>query len=241
MSSALAPIRTPTRDEAVLAALARFVTEAGLSPGARLPTERDLAERLQVSRSTVREALKRWEGLGIVDIRKGSGAYLRREVSPTSVHLALTLDAPDVAGLLHTLEVRRAIEGEAAALCAERASDAERDALAERLERLEAAFHATRGANAAEDWDFHQAILAASGNPLFGQIIAAMRDAFHRFWERPFDMADFAHASFPFHRTLFLAIARGDAAGARAETAKLLESVRQDVLRGAARRVHAGE
>ena len=65
--------------------------------------------------------------------------------------------------------------------------------------------------SADEDWDFHLAVLPHSGNPLFEQIIAAMYEMFHRFWEHPLGVRDFGHASFPYHRTLFNAIAARDA------------------------------
>ena len=231
----LAPIRSETREQAVLAAVARFIADSAIAPGMRLPTERELAERLAVGRSTIREAMKRWEGLGIVEIRKGSGTYLVKPVSPDSVHMPLTVTAGDVADLMHLLDLRRALESEAAALCAERASATEIAAIGVRLERLEVAFRERDGASADEDWDFHQLVIATAGNPLFVQIVSTVRDTLHRFWEYPLDMREFGHASFPFHRTMFEAIARRDPAGARAEALKLMDATREDLRRGAAR------
>lgn len=71
MTDLLPPIQTTARDDAVLKALAGFVRQESLGPGEKLPTERILAERLKVSRNTVREALTRWEGLGLVERRQG--------------------------------------------------------------------------------------------------------------------------------------------------------------------------
>ena len=122
----LPPIQTTARDDAVLKALAEFVGTEGLKPGGRLPTERILAERLRVSRNTVREALTRWEGLGLVERRQGSGTYLKAAVSPDMLHMPLTVaGGNDFRGLMQTLEIRRALEAEAAALCAVRADKAE--------------------------------------------------------------------------------------------------------------------
>lgn len=56
-----------------------------------------------------------------------------------------------------------------------------------------------------------------------------MREAFERFWDEPFDRSDFARRSFPFHRTLFDAIAAQDAEAARAETLKILAVVEEDI------------
>jgi len=232
----LAPIRTTQRDDAVLAALVGFVREAGIGPGERLPTERILAERLKVSRNTVREALTRWEGLGLLERRQGSGTYLKAVVSPDMLHMPLTFaSGNDFASLMHTLEIRRSLESEAAALCALRASDADIAAIARQLERMEETFHASGGGNPDEDWEFHQAIYRASGNPLFEQIIAAMQELFHRFWEHPLGVHDFGHASFPYHRTMYDRIVARDPEGARAEALKLIATVEDDLRRGAAR------
>ena len=61
-----------------------------------------------------------------------------------------------------------------------------------------------------EDLAFHLAIYDATHNPLFRQLLAQMREAFESFWDKPFDRADFARRSFPFHRELFEAIAARD-------------------------------
>jgi GntR family transcriptional repressor for pyruvate dehydrogenase complex len=230
----LSPIHTPSRDDAVLHALVDFVTGEGLKPGDRLPTERVLAEHLKVSRTTVREALTRWQELGLVERRQGSGTYLKAAVTRNMLHLPLTLPSGnDFNSLMHTLEIRRGLEAEAAVLCAERASDEDITFIEQKLIKMEEAFHARHGMSADEDWDFHLAVFRTSGNPLFEQIIAAMYEMFHRFWEHPLGVRDFGHASFPYHRTLFNAIAARDPAGARAEALKLIATVEDDLKRGA--------
>ncbi len=234
MLNSLSPIQTQTRDQAVLTALARFTVSAGLVPGARLPTERVLAEKLAVSRGTIREALKSWQSLGIVEMRKGSGSYLLKPVSPQSLHLPLTVEGHDLPSLLHMLEVRRALEAEAAAICAERAGPAEVAVIRMRLDAMEPVFFGDVTVSAAADWAFHRSIIETASNPLITQILDGMRDLMHRFWEQPLGITGFGHASFPFHRRIFDAIARRDPDAAREETFKMLETVRADLLRGAA-------
>jgi GntR family transcriptional repressor for pyruvate dehydrogenase complex len=237
----LPPIQTTARDDAVLKALVSFVAQEALRPGERLPTERILADRLRVSRNTVREALTRWEGLGLVERRQGSGTYLKAAVSLDMLHMPLTLaSGNDFASLMQTLEIRRALEAEAAALCAVRATPADLADIEKKLDLMEHAFHARAGLSADEDWDFHQAVYRASGNPLFEQIIAAMQEMFHRFWEHPLGVHDFGHASFPYHRTIFERIAARDPDGARAEALKLIATVEADLRRGDAKLKAAG-
>ncbi|MGE0283463.1 MAG: FadR/GntR family transcriptional regulator [Rhizobiaceae bacterium] len=230
----LNPVQPIARDDAVLKALAGFVQQEALEPGNKLPTERVLAERLKVSRNTVREALTRWEGLGLVERRQGSGTYLKGDVSPDMLHMPLTLaGGSDFDGLMHTLEIRRALEAEAAVLCAARATDDGIAAIGDKLEAMERTFHETRGTSSEADWEFHQAIYRASGNPLFEQMIAAMLGSFHRFWEHPLGVRDFGFASFPYHRTMFERIAARDPEGARIEALKLIATVEDDLKRGA--------
>lgn len=227
-SALLGPVRSQTLDSAVIDALGAYVEEARIALGEKLPSERMLCERLEVSRPTVREALKRWEALGIVEMRKGSGVYLRKAVGRNILHVPLVLSqASKVKGLLYGLQVRRALEGEAAAICASSAS-AERIAMIEQaLVRMETA-HA-KGNSSEEDWEYHQSIIEATGNPLFIQIVQSMRDLVHQFWENPLQLPNFAEASFPFHRSMFNAIARRDPEAARAEALKIIDSVGHEI------------
>jgi GntR family transcriptional repressor for pyruvate dehydrogenase complex len=238
----LLPVQSVARDNAVLKALAVFIRQEALELGAKLPTERILAERLKVSRNTVREALTRWEGLGLVERRQGSGTYLKADVSPDMLHMPLTFAGTnDFATLMHTLEIRRSLESEAAALCASRASAEDIAMIAEKLKIMEAEARKRPGISSDEDWEFHLAVYHASGNPLFGQIISGMQGLFHRFWEHPLGVHDFGAASFPFHRTIFERIAARDPDGARVEALKLIATVEADLKRGAANLKLAGK
>jgi GntR family transcriptional regulator, transcriptional repressor for pyruvate dehydrogenase complex len=222
------PVRPRSLDFAILESLAAYVENAKILPQSRLPSERVLCEALGVGRSSLREALKRWEALGIIEMRKGSGAFLKVAVSPNLLHVSLVLGRPTkVKNLLQILQVRRALEGEAAALCALRASDREIAAIEAALVKMEAAYIRNGGSD--EDWQFHQLIIATTGNPFFPQIIQSMRDLLHQLWENALALPDFAHASHPFHRTMYEAIARRDADSARMEAWKLIDSVKQEI------------
>src|SRR6187402_2495017 len=96
---------------AVLDALADMVERSGLTIGDRLPPEVSLAATLGVGRSTIREALNRWEGLGIIRRRRGDGTYLSARVQ-TSRGLVPTMIRLEGEALLRLLEVRRALESD---------------------------------------------------------------------------------------------------------------------------------
>lgn len=210
--------------EAVLEAIAAMVERAGLKPGDRLPPELALARELGVGRTTIREAMTRWEGAGLVRRRRGDGTYLVGHLRgggnspvPASVRLEGT-------ALLRLLEVRRVIEAAVVRKAAVAASPAQRREILARMERLLAVV--ARG-EAYRDADmlFHAAVAEATGNPMFGQILARLDEMFERSEHSPFTRTDFGLSSFPHHRTLAEAIAAGDADAAEAALHAILDEV----------------
>lgn len=136
---------------------------AGTFPiGARLPTERDLAESLAVSRATVREAMVALEIMGVVEIRKGSGIYV---VAPSA--LKGRVAALDI-GAFELLEARRSIEAEVAALAAQRIAA---DELAELEALLEVMTHEDVAVSERADRDFHLCIAKATGNAAMVSVV----------------------------------------------------------------------
>lgn len=227
--AALVPLPPADRAQQVMAALADFIQRSSLAPGDRLPAERELMSALAVGRSTIREVIRHFQALGVVEARKGSGTYLLKPISGATIHMPLSLDTTHLRdALLMTLQVRRGIEAEAGMVAARVRTTQDLRNIEEKLNEMERV-HLSKGTSGPEDLAFHLAIYDATHNPLFKQLLEQMRDAFERFWEKPFDRPDFARRSFPFHRTLFDAIAARDPEAARAETLKILAIVEEDI------------
>jgi DNA-binding FadR family transcriptional regulator len=223
------PLPPIDRARQVTQALASYIDRASLQAGDRLPAERELMAALAVGRSTIREAIRHFQALGVIESRKGSGTFLLKPVTTATVHMPLSFDAMHLRDvLLQTLEVRRGIECEAGMVAARRRTAEDLAIIEEKLDEMERV-HLAKGTSGPEDLAFHLAIYDAAHNPLFRQLLEQMRGAFERFWEKPFDRPDFARRSFPFHRTLFNAIAAADPEAARAETLKILEVVEEDI------------
>lgn len=223
------PIKAESRDMRVLAGLAELVVQFDMQPGHRFPAERVVAERLGVGRSTVREALKRWEALGIVERRKGSGTYLKIPITPGSLHVPLTVQL-ESDSLRRTIEVRRALELEVVPLACLRAT-------AEELARVAAAYrmladaHGAHGPSPRQDRIFHRAIYQAAHNPLFGQIIEQMHDAFDALFVSPFGDRSFGDDSFAFHGDLCAGVLARDAGRARGAIEGIFEVLFRDLDR----------
>ncbi|CZT36673.1 transcriptional regulator, GntR family [Rhizobium sp. 9140] len=225
----IAPLPPMNRAQQVETALAQYVEHAGLKAGDRLPAERELMLALSVGRSTIREAIGKFQALGVVESRKGSGNYLLKPISAGTVHMPLSFETVGLRdALLMTLEVRRGIEVEASMAAARRRTETDLETIEARLDEMETV-HLAEGTSGKADLAFHLSIYDATHNPLFRQLLEQMRGGFERFWSKPFDRPDFAARSFPFHRTLFDAIAAGDAEAARTETLKILAIVEEDI------------
>lgn len=226
---AIMPLPAVDRARQVTEALAQFVEQAQLKAGDRLPAERELMAALAVGRSTIREAIRHFQALGVIETRKGSGTYLLKPISAATIHMPLSFDPIHMRdALLQTLEVRRGIEVEAGMVAARKRTADDLIIIETRLDEMERVHH-LKGASGPEDLAFHLAVYDATHNPLFRQLLEQMREAFERFWTHPFDRQDFARRSFPFHRTLFNAIAAQDPEAARAETLNILGVVEEDI------------
>jgi DNA-binding FadR family transcriptional regulator len=220
-------IDTTTRGVAVLDALADMIDRAGLGVGDRLPPEVMLAERLGVGRSTIREALNRWEGLGLIKRRRGAGTFLAARVS-TSRGLVPTMIRLEGEALLRLLEVRRVLECAAVERAAVNASRKQRA----EISRLCTILLAEVDAGAAwrpADWAFHGAIHEASGNPMFGQILFQLDHALERSTESPFGRDEFGLDSFPPHRDLADGIVAKDATAAVGAMNRILDIVEDEI------------
>lgn len=153
-----------------LAALLRTQVESGaLRPGDRLPTEQQLAQAHGVSRTVVREAVHQLKSGGLLLSRQGSGVY----VSTAPRNHALSFDPgvlESIDSVVQVREVRRALEGETAALAATRATAAQVAALRRALRAIDRST-ADGGDGVAEDMAFHRALTDAAGNPQFGRLL----------------------------------------------------------------------
>ncbi len=219
----LEPLSTRTRGETVLESLALMIEKAGLQVGDRLPPETQLAETLGIGRSTIREALNRWEGLGIIRRRRGDGTYLAARPHGAEGLMPLQVRLEGEA-LLRLFEVRRALEVDVAQKAALRASAAQRAEISRLCDVLLKEVYAGHPWRR-HDWAFHAAIYEASANPLYAQILRRLDTAMERSPESPFHRDGLFLDSFPLHRDLADAIAASDAEAASRAVGELIDAV----------------
>lgn len=134
-----------------------------LGPGAQLPTEADLCQQFEVSRTVVREAVARLRSEGLVVPRQGKGVFVSE--APLGSFSIPDQDLEALPQTIALLELRLAVEVEAAGLCAERCSPAEARAIREEMERVDAAHPDPASTRVHYDREFHLLIARGTHNP----------------------------------------------------------------------------
>lgn len=162
----LAPLKPQrNRTTEVSERIAALITSGKLQPGERLPTEAELMDAMGVSRTVVREAVAALKADGLVVTRQGAGAFVANDAA----RMPFRIDPDSLSSIddvIAVMELRLAIEVEAAALAAERAGPAAVKAIDKALAAIDRAIAADDSA-VAEDFAFHQAIAKATGNAHF--------------------------------------------------------------------------
>lgn len=214
------PFASPISPERVSDVIAERLTDAirggTLQPGDRLPTEQRLAREFGVGRTSVREGLQKLRALGLVETRRGLGAFVSNVNPGDPLAEFVRWTAGDPASIVELLEGRVALETAAAALAALRATDGEIDEI-----RRSSAAHAAAGdagdVDALVEWDtaFHGAILAASRNRVVGRLYDVLIVELTDFRRRTLALPWAAARSARDHAVIAEAIARRDPAGAR--------------------------
>lgn len=167
--SVLRPIR-PSRNltDEIVERIAGEISSGRLPIGAKLPTEQEMMAGMGVSRTVVREAVSALRARGLVTTRQGAGAFVAEAQARPYVINPDGLGSLD--SVIEILELRSALEVEAAALAAERASPAERKAVrTAHATFCKAIDKGERGVN--EDFAFHRAIAQATGNLRFVEFL----------------------------------------------------------------------
>lgn len=204
----LQPIERSPLYEQVAARLRDFIDAQNLRPGDRLASERELAERLEVSRTSVRQALTALKVMGLVEIRHGDGVYVLRSPADLVSSLAAEIDESEVD---HPMiwEVREAIEVQAARLAAKRRRDDDLAAMRGALDDMAESI-ATGGDGIDGDRRFHRAIAMAAGNPLLLRLFDELADVIDRTSAASLTLSGRPPVSLEAHHAILAAIAAAD-------------------------------
>lgn len=207
-------VRSESLDSQLLQKLMDHVLSGSISPGERLPSERVMADALQVSRQSVRTAMKSLAALGIVDTRVGSGSYLVNQPSallPQVIQWGVFLSQGWATDLI---DARCQLEVLLAGMAAERRSEAHLDELRQAYQAMEQA--RDDYLNYAEaDTQFHLAVANASENSLLATVLGNVRSMMQAWSVRVITTAGETATSLPLHENVLKAIEASDSQAAR--------------------------
>lgn len=173
MTADVAHVMSPVERNSVADQVAKkildLVRTGNLKPGDQLPTERDLSQMLQVSRPSVREALRGLQILGVVKTRQGGGAYISSLDAADllgPLQILITLNEDNVEGLY---EARVMVDGRVARVAAERLPDADIDRLLAIVKVQEGLVNDPIGFRVS-DLEFHRTIMDGTRNPFLSRV-----------------------------------------------------------------------
>lgn len=208
------PVESKSLAEAVAEQLMAMIARGQLKPGDRLPTEPELMAQFGVGRSTLREAIKSLVVAGLVETRRSLGTFVSESYTDylsQRLNWGLVFNKQE---LRHIIEIRCALEEQAAALAAEWASAAQKEKLTQMINAI--SVQGIESEQAVEnDIAFHIAIAEASNNPLLLNLILSLRKILHgyiksgytrRGYEKQVNASEMADL----HRPIVDAIQSGD-------------------------------
>jgi GntR family uxuAB operon transcriptional repressor len=207
--------------------IAGLIAKGEFTDGSRLPAERELASQLGVSRASVREAIISLEIAGLVEVRVGTGIFVKARTTPATAQ-------DGGPGPFDLLNARKLVEGEIAARAAKHATAADVDALRACLERMDANVD-NFAIREEADRDFHFRIAKATGNGSLELVVEGMWEQRAELWgrlQKHFHTRELAQATVRDHAAIVKAIAAHDADGARSAMHRHMARVVKEFQRG---------
>lgn len=171
------PVHSEKLSSAVVRQIEQLILRGILRPGDRLPSERELAERMGVSRPSLRDAIADLQDRGLLDSRPGAGIFVAEVLGSAFSDALIKLFSQHEEAVFDYLAFRRDMEGLAAERAAKLGSDTDLKVIAAILTKMEAAHGKRASADEAElDAAFHMAIIEASHNVIMLHMMRSMYD-----------------------------------------------------------------
>lgn len=222
------PIQSSRLYEQIVNQIEGRILAGELTPGERLPSERELAEQFRVSRTAVREAVKALLEKGLVDVRPGRGTFATDGASQAMRHslgrILLFSQGKDAEDLV---VVRELLEPEIAALAAVSAGEEHLEVMLRAVEAMDAAMDSPEQFIEA-DLDFHLALAEGTGNALIPFLIDPIVDLLREQRTRIFNVRGGPARGQEHHKRILEAVARHDPEAARQAMRDHLKQVRKD-------------
>jgi len=205
----LEPLKKTRLYEEIVKQLVELIKQGKLQPGDKLPSERQLAEDLQVSRTAIREALRSMESMGYIESKVGGGTFIK-SISLTNVLAPFSaMLSQDDKLIKELLEVRQLLESEIAGLAAKRITNQKIEKIEKPLIEMEEEI--ARGENGLKGENgFHSALAEAAENSAMSKILEMCGELLSRSRESTLRIEGQPSKSLQDHREIFEAVKSGD-------------------------------
>jgi GntR family transcriptional repressor for pyruvate dehydrogenase complex len=228
------PIKAQKNYEEIIKQVKKLIIDGNLHPGDKLPSERELAERLEVSRTSVREAFSALEMMGIININPGEGSFVKQasyDVMFAQMSFLMRVNAEG--DLTNLLEARKLLEVEITALAAAKATYSDLDFIKKALADIDAEIK-SGGIGNVQDFSFHMAIAKAANNPilflLMNTISNILANDLKNLSEKLFSIKNMPALLNDAHRKIYEAIEKKDSLLARERMTEHLDFVEKSLL-----------
>jgi len=223
------PIQSSKVFEKIAEQIEKRILSGELRSGDRLPTERELSEQFQASRTAVREAMKTLAQRGLVDMRPGRGTIVIDGTSQAMRHsLGLMMMVGQAGNSANLVEVREIIEPGIAALAAVRATEEEITAMREAVRVMDDNLNEADAFIAADN-DFHRALAKGTQNALILTLVDSIVDLLSEQRKQIFALSGAPERGQIHHKSILESVVRHDAEAAREAMRAHLQQVREDV------------
>jgi GntR family transcriptional repressor for pyruvate dehydrogenase complex len=223
---------TPVRlYESVIEQIMDLVKNKKLKPGDKLPPERELAEKLSISRNSLREAFRVLESRGLIKSKPGGGRFIReiRENGHNNTeNIILSLEKSSI---LELLEAREIFEVKIAEIAAQRATLEDIEIIEEALNKMNQNEELKDDKKTESDTEFHLAIAGASHNFVFVNIMKLHLDLLKETREKTWQIPGRREKQYQEHRAIFQAIKEHNSKKAEEAILKHLRNIRKIVVR----------
>ena len=174
-------IKTTRKSDKAYQQLVTIINNCQIIPGEKLPSERELALKLGISRQSTREAIYRAQSMGFIDVRPGEGSFVVSSARQILQDPMKALLQEEAGKIFDFLEIRQVIEGWCAARAAIMATDEDLEKIRSALEQMQQ-MALTDNRWDEEDTDFHMSIAAATKNVIAIHIMQTLKESFEDYF-----------------------------------------------------------
>ncbi|WP_372663377.1 FadR/GntR family transcriptional regulator [Cohnella sp.] len=212
--------------ELVSQEIQNYIQEKELQEGDKLPSVEEMTQMFGVGRSSLREALRYLEAVDIVRVENGKGIFVR-DVDTFRFSGKVKVER-ERNFLLNTLEVRKALEGQAVVLASKRITEKQIKEVESCLKEYRILKEQNKDTSRV-DLAFHRHIIKAADNPVLETVMDAISGLYEKFFNDPLGDKQLFDETYPFHITMFDAIASHDTERAVEEFNKMMNCIESKI------------